>query len=129
MQLFPVEVNRASFDMLLRIPGVGLISAERMVKARRLSPLTWDGLKRMGIVLKRARHFILVSGKYYGSFSQDPVLIYSALSERKDEIQTDLFDKLDALEPAIRIKSHSTKPMAEPVPLPGIMAALPGGAS
>ncbi|MBP1918768.1 putative DNA modification/repair radical SAM protein [Youngiibacter multivorans] len=129
MQLFPVEVNRASFDMLLRIPGVGLISAERMAKARRLSPLTWDGLKRMGIVLKRARHFILVSGKYYGSFSQDPDLIYSALSERKDEIQTDLFDKIDALEPAIRIKSHVPKLIPEPIPLPGIKAALPGGAS
>jgi hypothetical protein len=83
----------------------------------------------MGIVLKRARHFILVSGKYYGSFSQDPDLIYSALSERKDEIQTDLFDKIDALEPSIRIKSHVPKLIPEPIPLSGIKAALPGGAS
>ncbi len=66
MDLFPVEINRAEYKMLLRIPGVGVKSAKRIIAARRFTPLDYDDLKKMGIVLKRARHFITCRGKYYG---------------------------------------------------------------
>ena len=50
---FPVEVNRASYDTLMRIPGIGAVSARRIVRQRRLSAVKFDDLKKMGVVLKR----------------------------------------------------------------------------
>lgn len=95
MELFPVEINRASYEMLLRIPGIGLTSAKRIWKARKLSPITYEGLKKMGIVLVRAKHFILVGGKYYGNFALNRDYIYEAISERKDVLQMNLFQEID----------------------------------
>lgn len=95
MELFPVEINRCSYEMLLRIPGIGLTSADRIYKARRLSSITYDGLKKMGIVLKRAKYFILVNGKYFANISMEKDTIYSAVSEKKDEIQLSLFEGID----------------------------------
>lgn len=60
---FPVEVSQASYDMLLRIPGVGPKSAQRIVTARRYGRLDYDSLKKMGVVLKRAHYFITCYGK------------------------------------------------------------------
>ena len=95
MALFPMEINRVSYEMLLRIPGIGLTSAKRILRARKLSPITYDGLKKMGAVISRAKHFILISGKYYGNFSLRPDLIYEAISEKKDQIQMNLFGEID----------------------------------
>lgn len=55
---FPIEINKADYFTLLRIPGVGVISAKRIVSARRSFALTFEDLKRLGVVLKRARYFI-----------------------------------------------------------------------
>jgi putative DNA modification/repair radical SAM protein len=63
---FPVEVNRASYHMLLRVPGIGVTSARRICAARREAWLSYDTLRRLGIVLKRAKYFITCRGKYYG---------------------------------------------------------------
>ncbi len=63
LELFPVEVNRADYHMLLRIPGVGVKSAQRIVKARRSGALRFEDLKKIGVVLKRALYFITCSGK------------------------------------------------------------------
>lgn len=64
--LFPVEVNRAPYEMLLRVPGIGVQSAIRIVKLRRYGWLSADSLRRVGLVWKRARHFLTVKGRYYG---------------------------------------------------------------
>lgn len=63
LEQFPIEINRADYHTLLRIPGVGTKSAERIIKARRLAPLNFDDLKKIGVVLKRALYFITCSGK------------------------------------------------------------------
>lgn len=63
---FPVEINSAAYETLLRIPGIGVTSALRIVRARRLCNISYDNLKKLGIVLKRARYFITCSGKFYG---------------------------------------------------------------
>jgi len=63
MELFPVEVNRCSYEMLLRVPGIGVTSAKRILTARREGKLDFDGLKRLGVVLKRAQYFITCQGK------------------------------------------------------------------
>ena len=61
-QFFPVDINRASYEELVRIPGIGLRTAKRLVAARRFGAVRFDGLGRMGAVLKRARFFIVCPG-------------------------------------------------------------------
>ena len=60
---FPVEVNKASYEVLLRVPGIGVTSAKRILRARRSGSLDFSGLKKLGIVLKRAQYFITCKGK------------------------------------------------------------------
>ena len=61
---FPVEINRAEYYLLLRVPGIGVRSAQRIVKARRIQSLDFSDIKKLGVVLKRARYFITCKGKY-----------------------------------------------------------------
>lgn len=56
---FPVDINRADYHMILRVPGIGVSSAIKIVKARKFRKLNWEELKRFGIALNRARYFIL----------------------------------------------------------------------
>ena len=60
---FPVEINRASYEEILRVPGIGPRSAGRIVKARRYGLLDFSHIKKMGVVLKRAQYFITCKGK------------------------------------------------------------------
>lgn len=62
-EFFPVEVNRAPYDALLRVPGIGVKSAQRILVARRSAVLDYSDLKKLGVVLKRANYFILCKGK------------------------------------------------------------------
>lgn len=63
LEHFPVEVNRASYELLLRVPGIGVKSARRIIRARRSEKLGFEHLKRIGVVLKRAHYFITCGGK------------------------------------------------------------------
>ncbi len=63
---FPIEVNKASLDDLLRIPGIGRISAIRILRQRKVSSVQYEDLKKMGVVIKRAKFFLTCNGKYYG---------------------------------------------------------------
>ena len=63
LEYFPVEINRADYKLLLRVPGIGYTSARRIVKARRFGNLDFSDLKKMGVVLKRAVYFVTCSGK------------------------------------------------------------------
>ena len=60
-ECFPVDVNRAPYEMLLRVPGIGVASAKRIAVARRHTRLSMQDLKKIGVVLKRAKYFIPVS--------------------------------------------------------------------
>ncbi len=62
-EFFPVEINKAPYELLLRIPGVGVNSARRIMMARRTANLNFKDLKKLGVVLKRAQYFILCNGK------------------------------------------------------------------
>lgn len=95
MDYFPMEINKVSYELLLRVPGIGLTSAKRIVRARKLSYLTFEGLKKIGVVLTRAKHFITVGGRYYGQFNMREDMIYEAISEKKDRIQLNLFSEID----------------------------------
>ena len=63
---FPMEINKVSLDELLRIPGVGATSAMRIMRQRRMAAVKFDDLKKIGVVLKRAKFFITCCGRYYG---------------------------------------------------------------
>ncbi len=73
-EVFPLEVNTAPYEMLLRVPGIGVKSAWRIAEARKTATLRYEDLKRMRVVLRRAAHFITCDGKYYGCGENRAVL-------------------------------------------------------
>ena len=62
---FPKEINHCSYYDLLKIPGIGVKSAKRILSSRRIFQVSFDDLKKMGVVLKRAKYFITCNGKYF----------------------------------------------------------------
>lgn len=97
---FPVEVNKADYSMLLRVPGIGVKSAQRILQARKVSVLDFDDLKKLGIVLKRAKYFIICKGKYFPQKSipitpsavKNNLLLESTIKSRKNEDQLSFFE-------------------------------------
>ena len=81
--LFPMEINRASYKDLLRIPGIGVTSAKRIVMARKYSIIKYEHLKKLGVVIKRAKYFITVNGEFLGFRKESPELIRNALREKE----------------------------------------------
>lgn len=73
LEYFPVEINRATYEQLLRVPGIGNKSAGRIVRARRQATLDFEDIKKMGVVLKRAVYFITCRGrmKYHTPIEED----------------------------------------------------------
>ena len=63
LDFFPVEVNTADYEALLRVPGIGATSARRILTARRAGKLRIEDLQKMGVVMKRAQYFLTASGK------------------------------------------------------------------
>lgn len=63
LERFPVEINRAPYADLLRVPGIGVVSAKRIVRARRAGSLDFDALHKLGVVIKRAQYFVTCRGK------------------------------------------------------------------
>lgn len=91
LEKFPVEINNVPYETLLRIPGIGVTSALRIIRARRLCNLSYDNLKKLGIVLKRARFFITCSGKFYGDKDMERVRLKNYLLDYES------FDKPEQL--------------------------------
>ena len=99
---FPVEINKADYFTLLRIPGIGVISAKKIIRARRSFALDFKALKSLGVVLKRAKYFITCRGKYFAEvnkFNESFIETNLIYSERNDLPQSQyqqlsLFDKL-----------------------------------
>lgn len=65
LEEFPKEINTASYNDLLKIPGIGVVCAKRIISSRRYFKITFNDLSKMGIVLKRAKYFITCDGKYF----------------------------------------------------------------
>lgn len=80
--LFPVEINRASYEELLRVPGIGVLSAQRIIRARRQGHLGLDDLVRLGVVMKRARYFITARGRSLESAALDSSSLRSRLTDK-----------------------------------------------
>jgi predicted DNA-binding helix-hairpin-helix protein len=69
--IFPLEINQAPYEMLLRVPGIGVRSAQRIVASRRVHSLSLEEVKRLGVVMKRARYFITARGCFAGDSHYD----------------------------------------------------------
>ncbi len=87
LEQFPVEVNQAPLEMLLRIPGIGVKSAQRIVAARKSTNLTFHDLKKIGVVLKRALYFITCSGRMMYPVKIEEDYIVRNLTSAKDRVQ------------------------------------------
>nr|WP_325196991.1 putative DNA modification/repair radical SAM protein [uncultured Oscillibacter sp.] len=99
LEFFPVEVNTADYETLLRIPGVGVTSAKRILSARRAGRLRIDDLPKLGVGMKRAQYFLTASGKIPEGlrFTPDSLLRSLIAAERpqlpqQEMVQLSLFD-------------------------------------
>lgn len=86
LEEFPIEINYAAYDMLLRVPGIGYKSASRIVKACRMGMLDFEDLKKMGVVLKRALYFITCKGKMMYPIRMDEDYITRNLLNTKEKL-------------------------------------------
>lgn len=103
LKYFPLEINRASYEELLRVPGIGVKSARRILAARRMHALSFEDLKKIGVTLKRAQYFITCRGKYNG--------------------QTDLEEHL--LRPRLALPSMKTASYEQPSLFPNLPEPVP----
>lgn len=87
LECFPIEVNKAPYEMLLRIPGVGVKSALRIMSARKTANLTFADLKKLGVVLKRALYFTTCNGRMMYPTKLDEDYIVRNLTTDKDRIK------------------------------------------
>ncbi len=112
LEYFPVEINRASYQTLLRVPGIGYKSAQRIVKARKMNRLTFDDLKKIGVVLKRALYFITCSGSMMYRTKLEENYICENLMRDKTQIPKDIrqagYQQLSFFDENIRQDFHLT---------------------
>ena len=87
LEQFPVEINTAPMEMLLRVPGIGVKSAKRIAAARRCAGLSFADLKKMGVVLKRAVYFVTCGGKMMYPVKLDEDYIVRNLTDRNERIR------------------------------------------
>ncbi len=129
--LFPVEINQAEYEVLLRIPGIGVQSAKKIIDARRIRNLSFENLKKIGIVLKRARHFITCQGQFYGENISNEVQLKQLLmpytsktsSKRDDGEQLNFFSQPPegSIEAFKQLSAPSALPIVHPAWEPLLM--------
>lgn len=92
MHLFPVEINRAPLETLLRVPGIGAKNAYKIMEARKYTTLSFEDLAKMRVALKRAKHFITCNGKFFGAKNECAVRgLLAAAEQGENAVQMDLF--------------------------------------
>ena len=87
---FPIEINKATYKELLRVPGIGVTSAKRIVMSRKYSTIRYEHLKKLGVVIKRAKYFITVNGEFLGFKKENPELIRNALMKKEKMVAEQL---------------------------------------
>lgn len=116
LETFPVEVGTAPYETLLRVPGIGPTGASRIVAARRGYPLSPEALKRLGIVMKRARYFLTCGGRYLGGVPLREDIVTQALTAQEKLVTSQGF----LAEQTSLFPSGDTHPA-----LPNILPLLP----
>lgn len=97
---FPKEINKCSYYDLLKVPGIGVTSAKRIISSRRNFTVRFEDLKSMGVVLKRAKYFITCNGEYFTNFDffkkdfiQHNLILGDRVSQSKNVVQLSLFNE------------------------------------
>ncbi len=97
---FPIEVNKANYYELLKVPGIGPTSAKKIISNRRYYTLEYNDLKKLGVVLKRAKYFLLCNGKYFmnqeyftKNFIETNLLLEEHESKNIKKVQLSLFNE------------------------------------
>lgn len=91
---FPIEINKASYQEILRVPGIGVKSAKKIVTMRKFSNIDFQGLRKLGVVLKRAKYFITCNGKYSEGLYIYPDTVRNKLVQKKAaDMQLNLFQE------------------------------------
>ena len=102
MHLFPVEINRAPLETLLRVPGIGAKNAYKIIEARKYTTLRFEDLTKMRVALKRAKHFITCDGKFFGTENETALRGLLAAAETQESAeQLDLFGMLSTPQNAL----------------------------
>ena len=94
LEEFPKEINKVSFNELIRIPGIGITSAKKIVSARKVFKIEFKDLKNMGVSLKRAKYFITCNNKYFNNLSylNKELITINLINDDIKERQLSLFD-------------------------------------
>ncbi|MDD4344013.1 MAG: putative DNA modification/repair radical SAM protein [Eubacteriales bacterium] len=91
---FPVEINKASYNKILRVPGIGVKSAKKIIKMRKFGKIDFLGLKKLGVVLKRAKYFITCNGRYSEGLYIYPENLRNRLIQKKPaDMQIKIFQE------------------------------------
>jgi len=102
MHLFPVEINRAPLETLLRVPGIGAKNAYKIMEARKYTKLRFEDLTKMRVALKRAKHFITCNGKFFGTENVTAVRgLLAAVETQESAQQLDLFGAMSTPQNAL----------------------------
>ncbi len=86
LDIFPIEVNTADFEELIKIPGIGLTYAEKIIKARQANRLDHQALGKMGVPLKKSTYFLQCDGKYQGGNFLDSNMLRSVLAKEEEKV-------------------------------------------
>ena len=125
-EAFPVEVNTAPMEVLLRVPGIGPTSARRIVAARRQGRLRGEHLRKLGVVMKRAQFFLTADGKFSGMLTPGHPLLRRQLTDGRDIRQLSLFDSPEAPPLPPGVLNPSYMEFAAPVNLAELPMPLAG---
>ena len=102
IHLFPVEINRAPLEVLLRVPGIGSKNAYKIIEARKYTKLTFESLTKMRVALKRAKHFITCDGKFCGAKNEASIRGLLTAAENSENVeQLNLFSMLSTPQNAL----------------------------
>lgn len=102
LHLFPIEINKAPLENLLRVPGIGGKNAQKILQARRYTKLTFEDLIKMRVALKRAKHFITCNGKFLGAKQENDIRGLLVETETQESAtQLNMFTILSSRENAL----------------------------
>ena len=102
LNLFPVEINKAPLETLLRVPGIGGKNAQKILQARAYTKLCFEDLIKMRVALKRAKHFITCNGKFYGERKENNIRgLLTQIETQESATQIDMFAMLSSQENAL----------------------------
>lgn len=110
LEHFPIEINHANYWTLLRVPGIGVVSAKRIIAARRSFELNFEDLKKLGVVMKRAQYFITCKGKYLNKISNFRTsFIMTNLLYHERQTISPTFEQLSLFQHSLPTKENKIK--------------------